>query len=125
MKSVASIDEDTLYVNGWGFPQNQPAAQVPTVPFEDGVKRYDKNADGRSASAEITGTEPMDKMLSVRYGFRAFDLNRNDSLDAKDWEIFRSMLASENGLLAIRLGGKGDMTATARVRCMLGKQRSV
>jgi outer membrane protein assembly factor BamB len=113
MKSVASIDSDTLYVNGWGFPQNQPGAQVRTVSFEDGLKRYDKNADGRIASTEITGTEPMDKMLSPKYGFPAFDLDRNDSLDAKEWEIFRSMLASENGLLAIRLGGKGDMTASA------------
>jgi outer membrane protein assembly factor BamB len=113
MKSVASIDGDTLYVNGWGFPQNQPGAQVPTVSFKEGLERFDTNADGRIASAEITGTEPMDKMLSVKYGFPAFDLDRNGSLDAKEWEIFRSMLASENGLLAIALGGQGDMTATA------------
>ena len=113
MKSVASIDNDTLYVNGWGFPQNQPGAQVPTVSFEDGLKRYDSNADGRLTSAEITGAAPMEKMLSAKYGFPAFDLDRNGSLDAKEWEVFRSMLASENGLLAIRLGGKGDMTASA------------
>lgn len=113
MKSVASIDGDTLYVNGWGFPQNQPGAQVATVSFEEGLERYDTNADGRIAGAEITGTEPMDKMLSPKYGFPAFDLDRNGSLDAREWEIFRMMLASENGLLAIALGGNGDMTATA------------
>ena len=28
MKSVASLDGQTLYVNGWGFPQNQPGRQV-------------------------------------------------------------------------------------------------
>jgi outer membrane protein assembly factor BamB len=34
-------------------------------------------------------------------------------LNARDWEVFRGMMASENGLLAIKLGGEGDQTATA------------
>ena len=113
MKSVASIDGDTLYVNGWGFPQNQPGQQVPTVPFEEGLARYDKNKDGRVGSDEIGGDTPMDRMLSPKYGFPAFDLDRNGMLDAKEWDVFRAMLGAENGLLAIALGGKGDMTASA------------
>jgi len=113
MKSVASMDNDTLYVNGWGFSQNQPGAQVPTVPFEEGLARYDKNQDGKIAGEEISGNTPMDRMLSPKYGFPAFDLDRDGSLDRKEWEIFRSMLASENGLLAIKLGGHGDMTQSA------------
>jgi outer membrane protein assembly factor BamB len=110
MKSVASIDNDTLYVNGWGFPQNQPGRQVPTVPFTEGLARYDKNKDGKVAADEIAGDGPMDKMLSPKFGFPAFDLDRDGGLDAKEWDVFRSMLASENGLLAIKLGGKGDVT---------------
>ncbi len=113
MKSVVSMDRDTAYVNGWGFPQNQPGAQVATVPFEEALARYDRNADRRVGKDEISGSGPMDRMLSPKYGFAAFDLNRNDALDAKEWEVFRAMLASENGLLAIRLGGIGDMTASA------------
>jgi outer membrane protein assembly factor BamB len=113
MKSVVSLDNDTLYVNGWGMPQNQPGAHVPTVPFDEGLKLYDKNGDGRIASAEVSGTGPMDKVLSPKYGFPFFDMDRNDSLDAKEWENFRAMLASENGLLAIKLGGSGDMTSSA------------
>jgi outer membrane protein assembly factor BamB len=113
MKSVASVDNDTLYVNGWGFSQNQPGRQVPTVSFKEGLARFDKNKDGKVAGDEITGDEPMDKMLSPKFGFPAFDLDRDGSLDAKEWDVFRSMLASENGLLAIKLGGEGDMTASA------------
>jgi outer membrane protein assembly factor BamB len=64
------------------------------------------------ARDEITGTEPMDRMLG-RNGFDAFDLGRDGKLDATEWEMFRAMLASENGLLAIKLGGQGDMTAGA------------
>src|SRR5262249_43702280 len=34
MKSVASLDADTVYVNGWGMPQNQPGQQIATVAFD-------------------------------------------------------------------------------------------
>ena len=113
MKSVASLDGRTLYVNGWGFPQNQPGRQVATVAFDEGLKRYDKDGDGLVGKTEVSGDQPMDKMLATDYGFPAFDLDRNDKLDAREWEVFRSMLASENGLLAMTLGGQGDMTASA------------
>src|ERR1051325_6230088 len=111
MKSIASHDSEYLYINGWGFPQNQPGKQVPTISFEEGLAAYDSNHDGLVAKSEVSGKEMMDKMLSS--AFEAFDGNRDDKLDAKEWEVFRLMLASENGLLAIKLGGQGDQTATA------------
>jgi hypothetical protein len=111
MKSIASYDSEYLYINGWGFPTNQPGRQVATVSFEEGLKKYDKNNDGEVAKSEISGTAPMDRMLGD--AFEAFDLNRDEKLNAKDWEVFRAMMASENGLLAIKLGGEGDQTATA------------
>lgn len=114
MKSVASVDGTTLYVNGWGFPQNQAGQQVPTVPFEDGLKRYDKNGDGFVGRDEVGGsTDPMDRMLRPEYGYDAFDGNRDQKLNATEWGVFRAMLASENGLIAIRMGGTGDMTEQA------------
>ena len=113
MKSVASLDATSLYVNGWGFPQNQPGRQVATVPFAEGLKRYDKDGDGLVAKTEVAGDGPMDRMLAGDYGFPAFDLDRDDRLDAREWDVFRAMLASENGLLAVTLGGAGDMTASA------------
>lgn len=113
MKSVASIDADTLYVNGWGFPQNQVGTQVPTVDFAEGLRRYDADKDGLVGRDEVNGTGPMDRMLRPDYGFPAFDGDRDGKLDAQEWEVFRAMLAAENGLVAIRLGGKGDLTETA------------
>jgi outer membrane protein assembly factor BamB len=113
MKSVASLDADTVYVNGWGMPQNQPGQQIATVPFDEGLKRYDHNGNGRVDADEIAGDGPMDKMLRKSAGFPFFDLDRNGSLDAKEWDMFRAMMASENGLLAIKLGGHGDMTGSA------------
>ena len=115
MKSVASIDDDTLYINGWGFAQNQPGTQIPTIDFAEGLKRLDKNGDGLVSSDEtkdLTGS-PMERMLRPGVGFEAFDGNRDNKLNAAEWEVFRAMLAAENGLLAIKLGGTGDLTDTA------------
>jgi len=66
------------------------------------------------ADTEVTGgPATLDKMLSPRNGFPAFDGNRDGKLDATEWDVMRAMLAAENGLLAITLGGKGDVTAGA------------
>ncbi len=114
MKSIASHDSEYLYINGWGFPQNQPGRQVPTISFEEGLAAYDKDKDKMITKGEITaagGTAQMDKMLVA--AFEAFDMNRDEKLNARDWEVFRAMMASENGLLAIKMGGKGDQTANA------------
>ncbi len=111
MKSIASNDGEYLYINGWGFPQNQPGQQVKTISFDEALKKYDANRDKHVAKTEATGTEPMDRMLSM--AFEAFDMDRDEKLSSKDWEVFRGMMASENGLLAIKMGGQGDQTATA------------
>ena len=65
----------------------------------------------------------MDRMLRGNAGFSAFDLDRNDSLDAKEWDVFRVMLAAENGLLAIKLGGRGDMTGPRSNGGISGRSR--
>jgi hypothetical protein len=98
-------------VNGWGFPQNQAGQQVSTIPFKDALIKFDKNGDGQIAKTEISGTEKMEKMLSS--AFEAFDGNRDQLLDSRDWDVFQAMMASENGLLSIKMGGQGDQTENA------------
>jgi outer membrane protein assembly factor BamB len=114
MKSIASHDSEYLYINGWGFPQNQPGQQVSTISFEDALAAYDKDKDHMITKGEVAAvgkTEKMDRMLTA--AFEAFDMNRDEKLNTKDWEVFRAMMASENGLLAIKMGGQGDQTANA------------
>lgn len=113
MKSVATYDNEYLYINGWGFAQNQPGTQIPSVSFNEGLMRYDRNADGLVGRDEIAGEERLDRILRPQAGYDAFDLDRNAKLDAREWNVMRAMLASENGLLAIKLGGRGDMTDSA------------
>jgi outer membrane protein assembly factor BamB len=112
MKSIASSDGEYVYINGWGFPQNQPGQQVSTIPFEEAWARYDTNKDKLIAKTEVTGAEKMDKML--KDAFEAFDMDRDEKLNAKDWEVFRGMMASENGLLAIKLGGQGGQVSVVK-----------
>lgn len=117
MKSVASYDGVNVYINGWGFPQNQPGQQIPSVPFEEALAVYDKDKDGRIAKAELEAidfrgtTDKMGRML--KGAFEAFDLDRDLKLAAKEWGVFRAMMSAENGLLAIKLGGRGDTTDEA------------
>ena len=114
MKSIASHDSEYLYINGWGFPQNQPGQQIKTIPFDEALTKYDKDKDHMITKAEVPADAPrgsMERLLVAAY--EAFDMNRDEKLDARDWEVMRAMLASENGLLAIKMGGEGDQTANA------------
>jgi outer membrane protein assembly factor BamB len=116
MKSVVSYDNEYLYINGWGFPQNQPGQQVQTIPFAEGLAKYDVDRDGLIAKSELLQVDPKnnDKPgFMLKMAFEAFDMDRNMKLDVADWGVFRAMMASENGLLAIKLGGQGDMTDQA------------
>jgi outer membrane protein assembly factor BamB len=114
MKSVVSIDGDTAWINGWGFSQNQPGQQIPTISWEEGLKTYDKNGDRLIGEDEVgEGPSRLDRMLRPQAGFPAFDGNRDHKLNESEWAVMRAMLAAENGLLAIKLGGKGDMTEGA------------
>jgi outer membrane protein assembly factor BamB len=114
MKSIASHDAEYLYINGWGFPMNQQGQQIPTIPFSEALPKFDKNGDRQIAKTEIPKDEKKDKMVMILEGaFEAFDMDRDDKLNERDWEVFRSMMASENGLLSIKMGGQGDQTASA------------
>src|SRR5262249_35137468 len=87
-------------------PQNQPGKQVPTESFAKALETLDSNKDGKISLAEAK--DPL-----LKAAFEAFDLNRDGLLDASEWDVYRAMMAAENGLLAIKLGGNGDMTSSS------------
>ena len=47
------------------------------------------------------------------FWFDVADLDVNGSLTKDEWAYYRAALDSENGMLAIRLGGSGDMSDKA------------
>jgi outer membrane protein assembly factor BamB len=106
MKSTPVIGGDTLYANGYGAPVNDPGNKV-TVPSADEVwPTADANHDGVLSKAEFP-------KYTAAFWFDAVDLDQNGTLSKEEWAYYRAALESENGMLAIRLGGSGDMTSTA------------
>lgn len=103
MKSTPVIKNDVLFINGFGSPLNQPENQVEVPPFKEALAKHDKNKNGQLSKDELP-EEPAKSWIDF------VDLGYDGELDAEDWAYFRAALASLNGMLAIRLGGNGDMT---------------
>jgi outer membrane protein assembly factor BamB len=103
MKSTPVIQDDVLFINGYATPLNQPDKQVKIPPFSQALSKYDANRDGKMDKEELPKEQP--------YGWFSFvDINGDGLLDSEDWNYFEAALASLNGMLAIRLGGHGDMS---------------
>jgi outer membrane protein assembly factor BamB len=108
MKSGPVLNGGTVFVNGYNTPENEPGRQIKVEPFEAVLAREDANKDDKLALAEVRDAK-------VKEYFIYLDLNHDGVLDAREWEVFRASMASENALLAIRLisGGRGDLTSSA------------
>jgi outer membrane protein assembly factor BamB len=106
MKSTPVIGGDTIYVNGYGAPVNDPGNKV-SVPAADEVwKTADADGNGTISKTEFPKFTPA-------FWFDVADLDTNGSLTTDEWAYYRAALDSENGMLAIRLGGSGDMSDKA------------
>ena len=104
-KSQPTIAGDTVYFSGW-TPGNDAGEQVELPAFAEVIASADANHDGKLSQSELpqpwqpTGT------------WRAIDLDRDGFLNEREWTLFRSRRSSRNGVLAVKLGGSGDMTGT-------------
>jgi outer membrane protein assembly factor BamB len=103
MKSGAVLLDDTVFVSGFNTPQNDAGSQVAVPPFDEMVAKLDTDKDGLIASAEV-----LEKEMKGMFFF--IDLNSNGLIDATEWRMYMANAASENGLLAFRANGQGDMT---------------
>jgi outer membrane protein assembly factor BamB len=99
LKSTPVVSGDTLYINGFGTPQNQPGAH-PDIPTFDAIAKQYGDAAGKVTLAALPNGNARSWI----------DLDANAEVSQSEWEYYRAAMASENGLLAIRLGGKGDVT---------------
>ena len=106
MKSTPVIGAETIYVNGYGAPVNDPGNKI-TIPSADSVwPTADADGNGVISKAEFPKFTPA-------FWFDVADLDRSGSLSRDEWAYYRAALESDNGMLAIRLGGSGDMSDTA------------
>ncbi len=103
MKSVPVLLGDTLWIHGFGSPQNNKGQQIELPEFSDALKELDKDGDKRIKADELTD-------LRVRRYFQYLDLNQDGNLDAGEWRLCRASFAAVNVAMAVRVGGQGDMT---------------
>ena len=78
------------------------AWETPT--FEETLEKYNVNKDG-----ELSAEELPERM---RRSFADLDLDQNGRVDRREWEFYRARRSARNSLLAVRHGGRGDLTAT-------------
>lgn len=104
VKSVPVIANETLYFNGWA-PGGEPSERMELPGFEEMLRLHDKDGDGKLSKEEIPKNwHPATWDMQ--------DLDKDGLLDEKDWMYYRLRRTSSNAALAIRLGGRGDVTAT-------------
>jgi outer membrane protein assembly factor BamB len=104
-KSVPLIDGEMIYVNSWESEGDQAQPKPDSLPsFENMLAQHDKNKDGRLSREELPGVGDED--------WEDRDLDKDNYLNAREWEYYRARKLSRNNLLAIRHGGRGDLTDT-------------
>ena len=104
MKSTPVMNRDTIFVNGFGSPENEVDQNFEVAEFARVVA--DQDADGN----QVLSLAEMPDELAKGF-FPAVDLDNDSNLTEKEWNYFRASIKSKNSMMAIRLGGEGDMTA--------------
>ena len=104
VKSVPVIGGDTLYFNGWA-PGGEASERMELPAFAEMIRLHDKNGDGKLSKDEVP--KP-----SHPGNWEMQDLNKDGLFYKRDWQYYSMRRTSSNATMAIRLGGKGDVTNT-------------
>lgn len=102
VKSGAVIDGDRLFFNGWALG-GEPAVRLQLPAFDEMQERFDSDCD-----AELTRQEVPEDWHPGNWEMH--DRDKDATFNARDWAHYRARRVSENSCMAIRLGGRGDVT---------------
>ena len=96
-------DDSRLYVAGWSAG-GDPGAPIAVEAFDPVIKRLDKNGNGKLETKELTSGPIAERFPQV-------DLDKDGSITGEEYERYRGLFREgRNVVLAIRGGGKGDIT---------------
>ena len=107
-KAAPQVEGSIVYAHWWesGGEAEEPTE---TPEFAEVLAKYDKDGDKKLSSDELA-PEP-----KLQRGLSDIDLNADNLIDDRDWNFYRAKRASRNTLIAIRAGGRGDVTNSPNV----------
>ncbi len=97
-KTVPIVDHDRIVVNGWEIGGGGKA-----VAFAEALAVYDKDQDGKLSRSEMAASRNAE-------WFADNDLNHDGYIDEREWGFYQALNTADNCLIAIRGGGRGDVT---------------
>jgi outer membrane protein assembly factor BamB len=101
MKSGAVLGDGAVFVVGYGSPLNEPGRHPVLPAFAEWRAAHDADKDGKVSKPEA------DETTKEYWDF--IDLDKDGVVSEAEWKTNLVMMAAENGLLAFRLDGKGDV----------------
>ena len=104
VKSSPVLDGERVYFNGWAVG-GEPDSRLELPAFDEMRSRFDSDGDAELTKAEI----PQEWHP---HSWQMHDRNKNGTMDARDWAHYRARRVSENSCMAIKLGGRGNVTAS-------------
>ena len=102
VKSSPILADGHVYFNSWA-PGGEPAVRLVLPPFAEVVAEHDADKDG-----ELSKEEVPKEWHPGNWDMQ--DLNKNGTFGAKDWQYYSQRRTSTNSTLAVKLGGRGDVT---------------
>ncbi|MGH9661270.1 MAG: PQQ-binding-like beta-propeller repeat protein [Bryobacteraceae bacterium] len=108
-KSTPVIAGDHLFVHSWMASPAELGFKTAAPPYPEALVAHDANKDGR-----ITREEAPDE--EMKKAWFLLDLDHDGAMNEREWNYHRARSTARNGLYAIRLGGRGDLTGNARWR---------
>jgi len=103
MKSTPVVKGDVVYINGFGSPENNPGSKIDVMTTDEAFK-HDLDKDGKLSREEAPSKH-------AKGYFSFMDLDGDKMWSREDWDYYKAAMESDNGILAIQMGGRGDMTA--------------
>jgi outer membrane protein assembly factor BamB len=104
LKSVPLIDRDHIFVSGWEIGGDEDRrGKVPE--FAKALAEFDTDHDGKLSRRELPSS------YSGQW-FADNDLDRDGKIDLREWKFYQTRNSAENCLIAIRAGGRGDVTGS-------------
>jgi outer membrane protein assembly factor BamB len=79
IKPTPVFGQDALYILGWAGGAD-PGQQEDIMPFEDALKKYDANKNGKLEKAEILDPK-------ITGDWSSLDLDRDNAMNERDWPI--------------------------------------